>query len=180
MFAPIQYCTANTHLHIRTAKHWAGAAGLSLSMSASARPAIQPSMSECRKSLLNQVAWAGAKWEVVAAVGGLKGTRDDWLVEKAAELGAWSFQPLLTHRARTLGTACPILLWCISSENVAAVWLHACDTHHARTTQVCPSRLFERTCAATGTSRNGSWVFVGLYVKESMTSRRTRACQATH
>ncbi|KAK9802704.1 hypothetical protein WJX73_009071 [Symbiochloris irregularis] len=50
-----------------------------------------------------QVAWSGPKWELVAAVGGLKGTRDDWLVEKATELGAWSFQPLLTQRARTLG-----------------------------------------------------------------------------
>lgn len=50
-----------------------------------------------------QVPWTQPKWEVVAAVGGLKGTRDDWLVEKACELGAWSFRPLLTDRARTLG-----------------------------------------------------------------------------
>ena len=50
-----------------------------------------------------QEAWRGPKWEVVAALGGLKGGRADWLVEKATELGAWALQPLLTHRSRTIG-----------------------------------------------------------------------------
>ena len=42
------------------------------------------------------------------ALGGLKGGRADWLVEKATELGAWALRPLLTHRSRTIGVFhCP-------------------------------------------------------------------------
>ena len=50
-----------------------------------------------------QVPWEGPRWEVVAALGGLKGGRADTLVEKISELGARSLRPLLTHRSRTIG-----------------------------------------------------------------------------
>ena len=46
---------------------------------------------------------SGMDWEVVAAFGGLKGGRGDWLVEKAAELGARTLTPLLTERSAAIG-----------------------------------------------------------------------------
>ena len=44
------------------------------------------------------VPWSGPRWDVAVACTGLT-QRADWLVEKAAELGAASFTPLLTERA---------------------------------------------------------------------------------
>lgn len=52
-----------------------------------------------------QVAWKGPKWEVVVALGSLKGGRAETLVEKISELGAWSLQPLLTTRSPSIGEA---------------------------------------------------------------------------
>ena len=49
--------------------------------------------------------FAGPRWHVVVACGGLKGGRADWLVEKCAELGAASLVPLLTERSPTVGGA---------------------------------------------------------------------------
>ena len=54
--------------------------------------------------VVSQVAWEGPKWEVVAALGGLKGGRAETLVEKISEVGAWALRPLLTQRSRTIGT----------------------------------------------------------------------------
>lgn len=51
-----------------------------------------------------QIAWEGPKWEVVAALGSLKGGRAETLVEKICELGAWSLQPLLTARSPAMGS----------------------------------------------------------------------------
>jgi len=45
------------------------------------------------------------KWELYVACGSLKGGRGDWLVEKASELGAHMFVPLLTARSFVLGSA---------------------------------------------------------------------------
>lgn len=42
------------------------------------------------------------EWTIAVACGSLKGGRADWLVEKAAELGAASLQPLLTVRSPTI------------------------------------------------------------------------------
>ena len=39
----------------------------------------------------------------MVAAGALSSSRSDWLVEKLVELGAWSLQPLLTQRSRSLG-----------------------------------------------------------------------------
>jgi len=50
-----------------------------------------------------QVDWEGPRWEVVVALGGLRGGRAETLVEKVTELGAWSLRPLLTNRSRTIG-----------------------------------------------------------------------------
>ena len=50
-----------------------------------------------------QVPWQGSKWEVVVAMGSLKGGRAETLVEKISELGAWSLQPLLTSRSPAIG-----------------------------------------------------------------------------
>ena len=50
-----------------------------------------------------QVPWVGPKWAVAVAAGALSSSRSDWLVEKLVELGAWSMQPLLTQRSRSLG-----------------------------------------------------------------------------
>ena len=50
-----------------------------------------------------QVPWEGPKWEVVAACFSLKGGRSDFLVEKAAELGAFALRPILTVRSPYLG-----------------------------------------------------------------------------
>jgi 16S rRNA (uracil1498-N3)-methyltransferase len=44
------------------------------------------------------------KWELYVACGSLKGGRGDWLVEKASELGAHMFVPLLTARSSVLGS----------------------------------------------------------------------------
>ena len=52
---------------------------------------------------MSQVAWDGPKWEVVVALGSLKGGRAETLVEKISELGAWSLQPLLTSRSPSIG-----------------------------------------------------------------------------
>ncbi len=46
----------------------------------------------------------GWQWEVACACGSLKGGRSDWLVEKAAELGAASLTPLLTQRSPSIGS----------------------------------------------------------------------------
>ncbi|PRW58851.1 ribosomal RNA small subunit methyltransferase E [Chlorella sorokiniana] len=51
-----------------------------------------------------QVALRGWQWEVACACGSLKGGRSDWLVEKAAELGAASLTPLLTQRSPSIGS----------------------------------------------------------------------------
>lgn len=50
-----------------------------------------------------QYPWQGPKWELVAACFSLKGGRADFLVEKAAELGAYSLRPILTIRSPYLG-----------------------------------------------------------------------------
>ena len=50
-----------------------------------------------------QYPWQGPKWELVAACFSLKGGRADFLVEKAAELGAYSLRPILTVRSPYLG-----------------------------------------------------------------------------
>ena len=50
-----------------------------------------------------QYPWQGPKWELVAACFSLKGGRADFLVEKAAELGAYSLHPILTVRSPYLG-----------------------------------------------------------------------------
>jgi 16S rRNA (uracil1498-N3)-methyltransferase len=42
------------------------------------------------------------EWTVAVACGSLKGGRGDWLVEKAAELGATTLLPLLTTRSPTI------------------------------------------------------------------------------
>ena len=42
------------------------------------------------------------EWTIAVALGSLKGGRADWLVEKAAELGATTLQPLLTVRSPTI------------------------------------------------------------------------------
>ena len=47
--------------------------------------------------------FGGPEWHLVVACGGLKGGRADWLVEKAAELGAASLVPLRTERSPTVG-----------------------------------------------------------------------------
>ena len=68
-----------------------------------------------------QVPWEGPRWEVVAALGGLKGGRADTLVEKISELGARSLRPLLTHRSRTIGQHSTLRVWpslCASSNDV--------------------------------------------------------------
>eukprot|EP00884_Botryococcus_braunii_P018637 jgi/Botrbrau1/5457/Bobra.27_1s0008.1 len=52
---------------------------------------------------LQKVEWRGPKWEVVAASGSLKGGRSEWLIEKAVELGAFSFRPLMSRRSPHLG-----------------------------------------------------------------------------
>ena len=49
--------------------------------------------------------FAGPKWSLVVACGGLKGGRADWLVEKAAELGAHKLIPLTTERSAIIGSA---------------------------------------------------------------------------
>ncbi|QDZ25231.1 RNA methyltransferase [Chloropicon primus] len=48
--------------------------------------------------------WKGLKWVLCVAGGSVKGQRGDWLVEKATELGAWSFQPLLTDHSSRMGS----------------------------------------------------------------------------
>ncbi len=50
-----------------------------------------------------QVPWQGPKWEIVAACYSLKGGRADFLMEKAAELGAFAVRPILTVRSPYLG-----------------------------------------------------------------------------
>ena len=50
-----------------------------------------------------QELWEGPRWEVVVALGGLRGGRAETLVEKISEIGAWSLRPLLTTRSRTIG-----------------------------------------------------------------------------
>lgn len=49
--------------------------------------------------------FAGPRWEVAVACGGLKGGRADWLVEKCAELGASALLPLLTERSANVGSS---------------------------------------------------------------------------
>lgn len=48
--------------------------------------------------------WTGIRWKLCVAGGSVKGARGDWLVEKATELGAHSFQPLLTDRSARMGS----------------------------------------------------------------------------
>lgn len=48
---------------------------------------------------------SGWQWDVACACGSLKGGRSDWLVEKAAELGAAALTPLLTQRSPTVGSS---------------------------------------------------------------------------
>jgi len=50
-----------------------------------------------------RVDFEGVKWNLCVASGSLKGSRGDWLVEKATELGAWSFQPILTDHSSKMG-----------------------------------------------------------------------------
>ena len=59
-----------------------------------------------------QYPWQGPKWELVAACFSLKGGRADFLVEKAAELGAYSLRPILTVRSPYLGKG-PIAFPCM-------------------------------------------------------------------
>ena len=70
-------------------------------------PARVPQQDECKKGAKAcmglQVSWEGPKWEVVAACFSLKGGRSDFLVEKAAELGAFALRPILTVRSPYLG-----------------------------------------------------------------------------
>ena len=54
-----------------------------------------------------QVPWQGPKWEIVAACYSLKGGRADFLMEKAAELGAYAVRPILTVRSPYLGGIFP-------------------------------------------------------------------------
>ena len=54
-------------------------------------------------SELMQMPWQGPKWEIVAACYSLKGGRADFLMEKAAELGAYAVRPILTVRSPYLG-----------------------------------------------------------------------------
>lgn len=54
-------------------------------------------------TILMQVPWQGSKWEIVAACYSLKGGRADFLMEKAAELGAFAVRPILTVRSPYLG-----------------------------------------------------------------------------
>ncbi|KAG2500025.1 hypothetical protein HYH03_002306 [Edaphochlamys debaryana] len=49
--------------------------------------------------------WRGSRWVLAAAATTLKGGRAEWLVEKAAELGAHSFVPLTTERSQGVGKA---------------------------------------------------------------------------
>jgi RsmE family RNA methyltransferase len=81
------------------------------------------------------VPWEGKKLELVVACGSLKGGRSDWLIEKATELNAYAFTPLLTHNSRVMGT---------SRSSAAA----ACD--HARGAQTDAGRLqrWQRVAAA--------------------------------
>lgn len=60
-----------------------------------------------------QVPWQGPKWEIVAACYSLKGGRADFLMEKAAELGAYAVRPILTVRSPYLGE----ILFCSASHN---------------------------------------------------------------
>jgi len=55
------------------------------------------------EAMIEDAFGSGMDWEVVAAFGGLKGGRGDWLVEKAAELGARTLTPLLTERSAAIG-----------------------------------------------------------------------------
>lgn len=56
------------------------------------------------RGCITQVPLRGWQWEVACACGSLKGGRSDWLVEKAAELGAASLTPLLTQRSPSIGS----------------------------------------------------------------------------
>ena len=47
--------------------------------------------------------FAGPKWNLVVACGGLKGGRADWLVEKSAEIGAHTLTPLMSERSNSIG-----------------------------------------------------------------------------
>jgi RsmE family RNA methyltransferase len=49
------------------------------------------------------VPWEGPKLELVVACGSLKGGRSDWLIEKATELHAYAFTPLLTDHSSSMG-----------------------------------------------------------------------------
>ena len=69
-----------------------------------------------------QYPWQGPKWELMAACFSLKGGRADFLVEKAAELGAYSLRPILTVRSPYLGEG-SIALPCISQLNLPALSL---------------------------------------------------------
>ena len=72
--------------------------------------------------------WQGPKWELVAACFSLKGGRADFLVEKAAELGAYSLRPILTVRSPYLGEGSIALprmpqlrLYCLLGANCQAL-----------------------------------------------------------
>lgn len=49
--------------------------------------------------------WRGPRLELVVACGSLKGGRSDWLVEKATEMHAYAFTPLLTTNSSNIGSA---------------------------------------------------------------------------
>lgn len=46
--------------------------------------------------------WKGTKITLVVACGNLKGGRGDWLIEKATELNAYKFIPLMTERCQVI------------------------------------------------------------------------------
>ena len=49
--------------------------------------------------------WQGPKLDLVVASGSLKGGRSDWLIEKAAELHAYAFTPMVTLNSSTIGSS---------------------------------------------------------------------------
>lgn len=51
--------------------------------------------------------WCGPRIALAVAGATLKGNRSDWLVEKAVELGAFAFIPLLTHRSPQMSGTLP-------------------------------------------------------------------------
>ena len=57
----------------------------------------------CSVEKKNFLAFSGVQWKLCVASGSIKGQRGDWLVEKATELGAFSFQPLLTDHSPRIG-----------------------------------------------------------------------------